>query len=111
MPKPLTYSRHFSVRVNDDELRVLHARATAAGLSLSRYIVEASLAEGRVPSPEERRQQEAALFHLRKAGVNLNQIAHRLNSGRLAAPAQFADALDAVTTAARRLSDAREPVT
>jgi hypothetical protein len=99
MPRRRRYQHHFSVRVTTEELRALHARARTAQLSLARYLVEAGLSEERVLSPEERRQREAALFHVRKIGVNLNQIAHRLNGGVVVPPARLEAALVAVTQA------------
>jgi sugar phosphate isomerase/epimerase len=104
-PKRRQYLRHFSVRVTDDELRQLRAWATAAGLSLARYVVASGL--GGVPPPlsaEERALRQRAIFHARKIGVNLNQIAHRLNADDNVEPDELAAALRASTEALRRLA-------
>ncbi len=75
------------MRVTYDEHQELAERAHAARRSLSRYLIESGL-RGRPPklqsalppSPEERAILEGLFFQLRKAGVNLNQLAHRENS-------------------------------
>lgn len=104
-PRRLEYQHHFSVRVTGDELATLRARATAAGLSLSRYLVEAALAPGRVPSADDRARLDRALFHLRKVGVNLNQVARKLNGGEEVPPPQLAQALEATARAAEQLRE------
>ena len=104
MPRRLLYPRHLTVRVGEDELRHLHARATLAGLSLSRYLVEAGLAEG-ILTPQDRAQREQALFHLRKVGVNLNQIARRLHRSETVSPAALTAALEATEQAVRQLAE------
>jgi len=91
--------------VTGAELAQLRARARAAGLSLSRYLVEAALAPNRVPSVEDRARLERALFHLCKAGVNLNQVARRLNGGEDVPPPQLARALEATARAAEQLRE------
>lgn len=104
MARRRSYQHRFSVRVTTDELRQLHERAQAAHLSLARYVVEAGLAPERVPSPEERRQRELALFHVRKVGVNLNQIARRLNGEIVVPPERVETALAAATQALTQLA-------
>jgi hypothetical protein len=89
--------------VTDAELERLRARATASGLSLSRYLVECALAPDRIPSPEDRARLERALFHLRKVGVNLNQVARKLNGGEAVPPPQLERALEATARAAEGL--------
>jgi len=88
--------------VTDAELGELRARAGAAGLSVARYLVEAGLGEA-VMTPAERAARERALFHLRKVGVNLNQLARRLNGGRAVPPAALEAALAATADAATQL--------
>jgi len=67
------------VRVTEEELVDLRSRAKTNKLSLSRYLVEAGLAKNKVLTPEEREREERAIYHLRKIGVNLNQIAKAMN--------------------------------
>ena len=104
MPRRNLYQHHFSVRVTKEELRELHARAAAASLSLARYLVEVGLASPCPPTVEERRERQQALFHVRKVGVNLNQLTRRLNSGTPVAADRLDDALEAVASAVRRLA-------
>ena len=47
---------------------------------MSRYLVESALRDVPLPSTADRAQRQRAIFHARKIGVNLNQIAHRLNA-------------------------------
>jgi hypothetical protein len=104
MPRRRAYETHFSVRVTRAELAALTARARANRLSLSRYLVEAGLgAPETLPDPALRQERERALFHLRKVGTNLNQLARRLNSGGPVATEQLAATLQAVRTAAEAL--------
>ncbi len=104
MTKHGGYRCEFTIRASEEERRQLRERARTAGLSLSRYVVEAGLAEERVPSPEERRQRELALFHARKVGVNLNQIARRLNGEIVVPPERIEAALMATAQALARLA-------
>lgn len=96
------YPIRLTVRVTKAERRRLGDRARAAGLSASRYLVEAGLAATEPPDPAERAALEAALFHLRKVGVNLNQIARRLNAGGRVPPDALDRALAAADEALRR---------
>lgn len=102
MPRRQTYAIRLTVRVTEAERRRLGDRARGAGLSASRYLVEAGLAATDPPDPAERATLEAALFHLRKVGVNLNQIARRLNAGDRPPPAALDRALEAADEALRR---------
>ena len=87
------------------ELRQLRQRATNAGLSLARYLVASGLGGAPPPlSAEDRAQRQRALFHARKIGVNLNQIAHRLNAEEDVAAGELAAALRASAEALRRLA-------
>jgi hypothetical protein len=73
------YNKPVIVRVTEQELMDLRIRAKENNLSLSRYLVEAGLAKDKVLTPKEREREERAIFHVRKIGVNLNQIARSLN--------------------------------
>lgn len=73
------YNKPVIVRVTEQELINLRIRAKENQLSLSRYLVEAGLAKDKVLTPGEREREERAIFHVRKIGVNLNQIARSLN--------------------------------
>lgn len=82
-----------SVRVLPDELATLQERAQAAGLSVGGYLRSCGLGDA---GPRARRAPSVnavllaqAVAQLNKAGSNLNQIAHALNTellaGRMAA--------------------------
>ena len=73
------YNKPVIVRVTEQELINLRMRAKENKLSLSRYLVEAGLAKDKILTPKEREREERAIFHVRKIGVNLNQIARSLN--------------------------------
>lgn len=75
------YSKRLCVRVTEEELEYLQVKADAKELSMSRYLVESGLATNKILNSEEREILERAIFHVRKVGVNLNQIAKVLNKG------------------------------
>ena len=64
------------LRVTEKEKAEFTAKAAAAGVALSEYLRKAALQIGVV-----HRYDQAAVHQFRKIGVNLNQIAHYLNSG------------------------------
>ncbi len=64
------------LRVTEKEKAEFTAKAAAAGVALSEYLRKAALQIGMV-----HRYDQAAVHQFRKIGVNLNQIAHYLNSG------------------------------
>ena len=67
------------IRCTDDELNLLSERAKAAGMSLSRYLIEAALWDGEAPDYETRMDQEKAIILLVRAGW---KVAQRLNAQR-----------------------------
>jgi hypothetical protein len=108
MPRRLAYPHHVTVRVNEKELTQLRGRARAAGLSVSRYLIESGL-KSMPPLPaEEQAQRQRAIFHARKIGTNLNQIARQLNSQLPVAEEELAAALSAAREALERLTGGRE---
>lgn len=98
------YVRQLTVRLAERELVTLHRYADQAGLSLSRYLVESGLRGCPPSSAEERAQRQRAIFHAKKIGTNLNQIAHRLNAGGVVPPAELREALLATAQALARLA-------
>jgi hypothetical protein len=74
------------VRATEEEARLIARNAEKAGRNLSRFLAELGAADGAAdkvparPSPELVAVLEGLMFQLRKAGVNLNQLAHRENS-------------------------------
>jgi nanoRNase/pAp phosphatase (c-di-AMP/oligoRNAs hydrolase) len=71
-----------SVRPTSDELDTLHQRAASFGFkSLSKYLIERGLREGEMIVSADRERIERLLYEVRRLGVNVNQIARRLNGG------------------------------
>ena len=84
-------TRHLRIRLTDSEADAIEAAARAGSVRVS-DLVRAVLFDGagRIPAPRPARDEtnlvEAdRLRELRRIGVNLNQIAHRLNAGDAAA--------------------------
>lgn len=74
-------TKRLGVRVSASEWRMIKARASRAGVRPTSFVREAALSAPRrstsaadVATVEERRE-------LRRIGVNLNQVARRLNAG------------------------------
>lgn len=109
MAKPKLYEREGKFRCTAEELRQLHIRRIVADLSLSRYLVESGLDDGRVASPKERENRERLLFELRAIGRNLNQITARLNSSNPVAKDTLQRCLEQVEAAARAVRRSYQP--
>lgn len=73
------YKKSVLIRATEQEVIDLRNIAKEKKLSLSRYLVECGLAKDKILSKEEREREEKAIYHVRKVGVNLNQIAYALN--------------------------------
>lgn len=102
------YRCEFTIRTTERERQQLLARAERAGLSLSRYLVESGLTSVPPLSPEEQAQRQRAIFHARKIGVNLNQIARQLNSQAPVAAAELVAALLAARAVLDELKGGRD---
>lgn len=77
--------RNVPVRPTDEQLAALHERKRKFGYkSLSKYLIERGLRDGEMVEVLDARKVDRLLFELRKHGVNLNQLARRLNAGRRA---------------------------
>ena len=76
-----------TVRFTDDEISTIRTESTQAGLSVSEYI-RTQICKGKVvvklDGSTPNKNQRPLLEEYHKIGVNLNQIAHHLNSGDLA---------------------------
>jgi hypothetical protein len=97
------YAKKALARMTEVELDLLHERSKRAGLSLSRYLVEAGLAPDKVLAPAERERQEKAIYHVRKVGTNLNQIAKVLNKNGHVSTSKLEQALEEQAVALRAL--------
>ncbi|WP_246530594.1 plasmid mobilization protein [Streptomyces bathyalis] len=116
-PKSLPDKRvhTISVRLNDDEKRLLAAAAKQTRTSLPAFLARAGLAAARDAENTAaviagQRELVAELFAARRnlgwAGSNLNQITKALNSG--GQPEQLDAVLDSVRRAAHRVQDAAD---
>jgi sugar phosphate isomerase/epimerase len=103
------YGYKLTVRVSDVERRRLAQEAGRAGLSVSRYLAESGLLGCPPPSAEDRAQRQRAIFHAKKIGTNLNQIAHQLNADGVVPPPELREALAATTQALARLAGKEPP--
>jgi hypothetical protein len=78
------YGAAILARCTEMEREGLHIRARAHGISLSRYVIVAGLLwEVPLDVLLDRvaiERQEQAIFHVRRMGANINQIARRVNA-------------------------------
>jgi hypothetical protein len=100
--------RH-TVRLSEDEQRVIAARAGEAGVSVPRFLTEAGIA-GDAGTASERRAAAAELLAVRRLlaaiGVNLNQLAKAAN-----ATGEHPPALEATLHATARILARLDEVT
>lgn len=66
-----------NVHLNNEEKVRIQMKAKAVGMSVSRYLRETGLTSDDTRLPKIRHQM---LYEIRKIGVNVNQIAHHVNS-------------------------------
>lgn len=89
-----------AVRVTASERAFVEEQAANAGLSLSEYqrlrLLKKKVAPRRVSADQK------LLVELNRVGVNLNQIAHKVNSGR-SLPPDFPDVLAEVRAAVQKV--------
>jgi hypothetical protein len=97
---------HVGFRLTLEETLALREGAARAGQSLSDYARHATLSYRPHAAPRERRHpfaMEAATFHaIRRLGVNLNQIARRLNAQDRPAPPELAPLLADIHAALKK---------
>jgi hypothetical protein len=94
-----------NVRLTLDELVHLNERAFRAGQSVSDYLRAAALASNghrRAARPPLFAMEPASFHQIRRLGVNLNQIARRLNAQDLPAPPELAPLLADIQAALRK---------
>jgi hypothetical protein len=88
---------HVAFRLTLEEVLVLRERAACAGQSLSDYARNAALSHRPRTGGIDPRQpfaMDPATFHeIRRLGVNLNQIARRLNAQDMPAPPELGSLL------------------
>jgi hypothetical protein len=75
--------KNVPVRPTEEQLKLLHERKSRFGYkSLSKYLIERGLRDGEMIALVDARKIDRLLFEVRKIGVNVNQIARRLNDGK-----------------------------
>lgn len=94
-------ARLSGLRVTAAELAYVEAQAAAAGLDVAEFVRRRAL--GQRVAPKRATADDRALIELNRVGVNLNQIAARVNfSGDLAE--DFRDTLAEVRTAVAKVA-------
>lgn len=105
MPRPRTgqgrREHHVSIRLTLEEFIALREAAALSRQTLSDYSRNAVL-RVRPQRPNVLRFEPAAFFQIRMLGVNLNQIARRLNSMDQPTPPELAPLLADIHAALRR---------
>ena len=89
-----------NLRVTSAERALIEERAAAAGLTLVEYCRRA-IFKSRI-APRRGTVDQALLVELNRVGVNLNQIARRVNAGR-DLPPDFPDVLKEVRAAVQKV--------
>jgi hypothetical protein len=89
-----------NLRVTAAERALIEEKAAAAGLTLVEYCRRA-IFKSRI-APKRGNTDQALLVELNRVGVNLNQIAHRVNAGRSLSP-EFPSVLDEVRAAIKKV--------
>ena len=90
----MSKTRRHTVRFTERQWLQIRDRARQCGCAFGTYVRGAAL--GAVPRERRRLREERALYHLARAGNNLNQIARRLNSGLPVADSEIRTAIDRV---------------
>ena len=87
--------KNVPVRPTEAELAELHRRKASFGYkSLSKYLIERGLNPGQAITLLDEAKVGRLLYEVRRLGVNLNQIAQRLNQGRrLSSPQELERAI------------------
>lgn len=84
--------KNVPVRPTPEELATLHERKSRFGYkSLSKYLIERGLREGEMITVIDQLKIDRLLFEVRKIGVNINQIARRLNEGKRGPSQEYID--------------------
>lgn len=89
-------NKQLHIRLDEDEFKQLEDKATSARSSTAKYCRDALL-YGKLHKANIKEQTEL-LNQLNKIGVNLNQIAHRINKGELFIVEEFQEILKSFRT-------------
>jgi hypothetical protein len=107
-PKADPRDRFVSFRCTEAEVTRLHSRAHAAGMSVSDYARHVLLGgngaavSASPPSIIANPDARALADQVRRVGVNVNQIAHRLNEHRMILPPNLSDLLEEIRAYVRQ---------
>ena len=83
-------SERISIRIGETEQKKIKEIQDKANISISQIVRQHILSGSPIFTCEMHRKEKAAAFrHIAKAGNNLNQIAHQLNSAYLAGDLNF----------------------
>ena len=106
--------QQITVRATEEEKQNIEQKAEAAGLSVSRFLVESALSGDEMMSSEEREElveELRALYReVRSSAGNINQIAARLNQGRATGGKAVESALEEIERASESVSEKMEEV-
>lgn len=86
------------IRVSSEELKQLEDMATSQRASTAKYCRDALLYGKAHKANTKQEGQTQLLNQLNKIGVNLNQIAHRINKGELFIVEEFQELLQSFKT-------------
>lgn len=89
-------NKQLHIRLDEDEFKQLEDKAKSKRTSTAKYCRDALLYE-KIHKANIKEQTEL-LNQLNKIGVNLNQIAHRINSGELFIVQEFQELLQSFKT-------------
>jgi hypothetical protein len=98
--------RFVSFRCTEAEITRLQRRAHAAGMSLSHYVRNVlleteAMRTGAEPALIENPATRLLADQVRRVGVNINQIAHRLNEHRMVLPPNLSEVLEEIRSYVR----------
>jgi hypothetical protein len=71
-----------SIRLPRPEREILHKKAQRSGISLTKFLISSALSERGAAHKEDREVIGKLLYEVRKAGNNLNQIAHEIHASK-----------------------------
>ena len=82
-------NREIHIRVTEQQLSDIQQKAHEAGTSVSKYLITHALVERTIHTEQEDEKNatlQAIQAEIHRIGVNINQIAHQANMGKLTSP-------------------------
>jgi hypothetical protein len=71
-----------TIRLPRKQRETLHKKAQHTGISLTKFLISSALSERGAAHKEDREAIGKLLYEVRKAGNNLNQIAHEIHASK-----------------------------